>query len=427
MRWYIIRTLLFKEALRHWADRGGIFLVLLLIGASILLSFFGKEEAQETPLVGGVRRCYVDYWGSSSWINHLRTHEPASELDVVFRDGYRHFPPRDEQGEIVYEENTGAIQIDVQGQDSQGRPRYRIVLKYPGKDPTILGPFIEWFWKESLRYHRSLNMPVEIETAEEKITCPDEIALIRVRPNTEKTVAQGATDRPRNKFLYWGPHKDNDYYDQLTKQALPGLQPVEIEVQHEQLLGRADRGSLFAAALVIFALCFFSVYLMPALTCEERERGILLAQMLSPASAREILAAKFLFYPTIGLALGAVMAGIYRPAVLARPFFWGSVITAAVGYLGVGLTIASLARTQRKASIGALLYMLTIALLLYLSNQFNIVFINYFALEYYCPRITHAALVGTIEPYRWNLVGAIILAISWTILATTLFRKRGWQ
>jgi hypothetical protein len=42
--------------------------------------------------------------------------------------------------------------------------------------------------------------------------------------------------------------------------------------------------------------------LQSSLTCEERERGILLAQALSPASAREILAAKFLFYPVFALA-----------------------------------------------------------------------------------------------------------------------------
>src|SRR5205807_5458175 len=122
----------------------------------------------------------------------------------------------------------------------------------------------------------------------------------------------------------------------------PPPQPVEIEVQNYELHGRADERSMVATGLVIFALCFFSVYLLPALTCEERERGVLLAQVLSPASTGEILAAKFLFYPTMGMALGVALAAIYSPPVLTRPFFWMSLVTTAVGYLGVGLTIASL-------------------------------------------------------------------------------------
>ena len=69
--------------------------------------------------------------------------------------------------------------------------------------------------------------------------------------------------------------------------------------------------------LVMFGLFFVCVYLQSSLTCEERERGVLLAQALSPASPAEILAAKFLFYPVIALALAVVAAGTYKPAVLA--------------------------------------------------------------------------------------------------------------
>src|SRR5262249_3937479 len=76
---------------------------------------------------------------------------------------------------------------------------------------------------------------------------------------------------------------------------------------------------------------FVCVYLLPSLCCEERERGVLLAQALSPASPREILAARFLFYPVLGLSLAAVLAGTYRPAVLASPFFWLALVVAVCG------------------------------------------------------------------------------------------------
>jgi hypothetical protein len=114
----------------------------------------------------------------------------------------------------------------------------------------------------------------------------------------------------------------------------------------------------------LFSLCFTCVYLMPSLTCEERERGLLLAQALSPATATEILAAKFLFYPAFGILLATLLAGIHNPVVLSRPFFWMSLGTLSVGVLGIGMTIACLAKTQRAASLGALCYMLAVALVL---------------------------------------------------------------
>ena len=43
--------------------------------------------------------------------------------------------------------------------------------------------------------------------------------------------------------------------------------------------------------------------------CEERERGVLLAQALSPASPLEIFAAKLLFYPAAGIALARPARG----------------------------------------------------------------------------------------------------------------------
>jgi hypothetical protein len=167
---------------------------------------------------------------------------------------------------------------------------------------------------------------------------------------------------------------------------------------------------------------------LPSLTCEERERGVLLAQALSPASTLEILAAKLVFYPALGIALAALLAGIHNPATLTRSFFWLGASVAAVGSLGIGLTIASLARTQRAASMGALCYTMAVALLLFICRQNNIVALPYLALEYYCPRVLHAAISGAVYPYHWgNLAGACVLATIWVTVAAVLFRRWGWQ
>src|SRR3954452_15214336 len=77
MRWRIIRTLLHKEALRHLANRGGILMVLLLLVASMLLSFFGNQSGQAGGLTSSVEMVYVDYHeGDVAFVDHLKANVP---------------------------------------------------------------------------------------------------------------------------------------------------------------------------------------------------------------------------------------------------------------------------------------------------------------------------------------------------------------
>ena len=359
MRWRILRTLLHKEVLRHAANRGGIALMLLLIVASLLLSFFGAQDASSGGLSPGVRLCYVDYWTSSPLLAHLRSHLPPELADhIKFRPAQQ--VPTDRHGTIVYPQGTGAIQI--RPSDERG---YRISFWHPGGDASAMAPFEIWFWKEALHFTQS---------------------------------QMGAGPSP------------------------------SIEAERLPLKGGLDPRSGMATALVLFGLFFVCVYLLPSLTCEERERGVLLAQALSPATTREILAAKFLFYPALAVALAVFPACTYRPLVLSRPFFWLALLVAVFGSMGIGLTIASLARTQRAASMGAMCYTLTVALLLFICQQNSIPGLPYLALEYHCPRMLHAALTDAVLAYHWgHLAAAAVLAMLWSLLAVFLFRRYGWQ
>jgi hypothetical protein len=366
MRWHILRTLLHKEVLRHLANRGGIALVLLLVVASMLLSFFGTKDAAGGGFNPGVQRCYVDYWEEGPLVSHLRRNVPE-ELAPHLRFRPAANVPTAAGGTILYAQNTGAIQI----RPGASSGTYKVWFWHPGADGSALAPFELWFWRQAYRF------------AEAQGGRPD---------------SPGAPGVPR------------------------------LEAEHSELKGGLDPRSGMATALVLFGLFFVCVYLLPSLTCEERERGVLLAQALSPAAPREILAAKFLFYPALALALAAVLAGTYEPAVLARPFFWAALVAAVLGSMGVGLTIASLARTQRAASMGAMCYMMAVALLLFICQQNNIPGLPYLALEYHCPRMIHAALTDAVLWYHWgNLAGAGALAAAWAVTATLLFRRCGWQ
>jgi hypothetical protein len=260
---------------------------------------------------------------------------------------------------------ANAAAIQLRPGDAPGS--YRVWFWHPGEDGTALAPFEAWFWKESLRFN----------------------------------------------------------------QARPGAPPELVsagEAQRSGLTGAADRRTGVATALVLFGLFLVCVYLLPSLTCEERERGTLLAQALSPAAPREIVAAKLLFYPAVGLALAAALAGACRPAALAHPFFWLAALAAAAGAAGIGLTIASVARTQRAAGLLALGYTLAVALFLLACQRYAVPGLPWLALEYHTPRLLHAALTGTdLSSHTGHLVAATGLSCAWVGAAAFLFRRCGWQ
>jgi len=367
MRWHILRTLWYKELLRHGANRGGIVLVVLLMAASLLLSFFGGPTQSGENMMGGVKLCCFDYWQEDDLIRHLKNNLPDElRTRVRFRSvDTLHF---NQEGLIVYPQNMAAIQI----RNGAGETKPLLWFWEPG-GTAPLAPFEIWFWKELHRF------------------------------NNERTRMHVATENAQHLL-------------------------IEFDEKRSTLKGGLDPRSGIATSLVIFGLFFVCVYLMPSMSCEERERGILLAQALSPASAREILAAKFLFYPVLAIALAAVLAGTYRPQVLIQPYFWLALITAAAGSMGVGLTIASLARTQRMASMGAMSYMFVATLFLVICQQCRIPGLPYITLEYHHPRMIHAVLADAVLWYHWgSLALSLLLALAWIGLATYLFRRNGWQ
>src|SRR5262245_5593145 len=109
MRWYILRTLLYKELLRHVANRGGIALGLLLVVAALLLSFVGKKDNATGGLVGGVQRCFIDYDENNTWVEHLRRNVPPELKSQI---EFRSTPDTFARGAtITYPPNTGGIQL----------------------------------------------------------------------------------------------------------------------------------------------------------------------------------------------------------------------------------------------------------------------------------------------------------------------------
>jgi hypothetical protein len=364
VRWRILRILLWKEALRHVAQRGGIVLGLLLVAAALLMTLLGRDAEKGRSLLGGVEWCYIDHWQDDAWVRHLRQSVPE---EMRKRIRFRNIATALGPGEtITYPKAAGAIQI--RPLPGEGQPRFKIWLWHPDEDGSSLAPFEAWFWRATSEHFRE----------------------------------QAA--------------------------AITGAAAVELVQERSQLRGGVDMRTSIAAALILFALFFSCVYLLPALMCEERERGVLLAQALSPASPLEIFAAKLLFYPGAGIGLALLLTGITRPQALAQPLFWMTLVAAAMGSLGIGLTIASLARTQRGASMGALCYVLVLAMFLFICQQMRVPFLSWLALEYHVPRLLHAAMADAVFWYHGgNLIMSGVLAAGWLTAALILFRRCGWQ
>ncbi|MFO0845612.1 MAG: ABC transporter permease [Gemmataceae bacterium] len=312
--------------------------------------------------------CYVDFAEESPLVTHLRGRVPDG---LAGRVRFRPLGavPTDAKGTLLYASNTAAIQLRPPTTPASGGT---VWFWYPG-DRGAIAAYEAWFWKETLRFVQAQR-------------------------------ATGMSD------------------------AAPSVATAPLAEEGFALGGGMDPRSGLATALVLFGVFFLCVYLLPSLTCEERERGVLLAQALSPASTWELLAARFLFYPSLGLALAALLAGTYEPRALARPFFWMALVVCVAGSVGIGLTIATLARTQRSASMGAMAYLMAVSLVLYICQQNHVPFLPWLALEYHGPRLIHAALSGTALWHHWgSLLGAALLAVVWVVVAGELFRRRGWQ
>ncbi len=291
----------------------------LLLGMALLLSAYDHNGAVQSNagLMPGTLHCYIDYWGSDPWIDHLKTTVPPSlTAKIRFRDLSRVRG----NATIIYPAATGAIQIRPPQSPDGAR---NIWCWYPGDDRSVMAPFENWFWKSSRDYFRGL-IPV---------------------PGLPEFDADGA-------WVWRESHERFIEQIREVQKRIPRERRTEIDIpkltfERTKLGGKSvDMRTTIATALVLFALFFVCVYLLPSLTCEERERGILVAQALSPASAFEIMAAKLLFYPLLAIAYAGILASVAAPASVASWFFWATLAVLAFGTLGIGLTISCIARSQ---------------------------------------------------------------------------------
>lgn len=353
-RWRIVRTLLYKEALRFRYNWG----LLILIGAVIGMSSMVTISANMTKGIMAnpvqvVRQAVVYHDRNSSWADYLRAHLPGSDLQVEFKEiitANRQYPPLRDQ--------TISVML-VPPRGKQGN--YLISMRYEPKTAASSIPIRAWAVKETRAFARSTPAIDE-----------------------DDTVSVEAADR------------------------------VEVV-------------SVVITALVMFALYLISFNLYINSTGEEREKKVLLAVLLSPASPLEVIVAKALFYGAISIAVAACIVGMHQPQALLRPRFWTTIISSSVGYVSVGTVVICLVKRQSTLSMIGLLYMVVTALVFSL-GQTLILFaiVANLQFEYYLNRQLQNLLTdGSFPSHRLEQFALWILVCCWAFVAQYMFRIRG--
>jgi hypothetical protein len=393
-----IRTLAGKELHRLALNRGAIVMAFFLLASALLVSAANRSS----PVALGpstIQTFWVDYWEDGPWVRHLREHVPGN-LNVQFRSVAD--IPTDRAGTLQYARTDGAVQLRREGE------LWRIWFWHPGEDSRVLAPFEEWFWSESRQFfHRQA-----VQTAPESR-----------RAEIERMTPPPLGGDPAKLLQDW--HRQ--YRDQLLALAPHAVGIPEIAVEHSSLHS-VGLAKALSVALILFAIFFVGVCLMPSLTCEERERGTLLAQTLSPATPLEMLFAKLLVFVPIAAGLATIVGVFAEPELVREPLFPIVILIAATGAFGVGSVIALLVPTQRAASLSAMGYAMAVALIVFAAQRIGTPAVSRAFLEVHLPPLLVASLDGNISGVHWRAAfQPAILAGAWLLLAGLIASFRGWR
>lgn len=396
MRGYVLRTLFVKEARRVALHRGTGGMVLLLLVAAVLLSAVGARALEGTLGSTSASRCVVDTWDESPWVAHLRASVPDTlRARVSFRR------VGDQPGMIRYP--NGAVGIQLRPTDAGG---YKIWTWHPPGDEAAATWCEAWLWRETRLYFLEAVGPSDTTRALAlrdigAIAAHDDAwALREAHARFRERIDPGGSKVPR----------------------------LDVERSPFRSVSGAGAREAVAMGLTLLALFFVGIFLLPSMTCEERERGVLAAIALSPASPGEIVGAKLGFYFLFAFALAATLSGIAAPAALGRPFFWATLAAVALASVAIGFSIASLSKTQRGASLGALSYLFATGILLITGKDSALEPVTWLLVERHGPELLLAALAGVVRRAQWVQLGfSSALALVWVAVASACYRRFGWR
>ncbi len=376
----MLAILVGREARRLRKNPSALLLLGLLTAIAVLLSLSRPGPKPQM-------NCWVVYSEASPWTDLLRqraANNPrirvVSMAEVKSLSGFRVYPPHDCVIELVGQVSNlpAPPEPDQNGQIENLPHDQKINLRflYPGNDPNVIAPYLQWFWPATAEHFGS--------------TAPFAATTLPITGTSCGAVME-----------------------RLKQSSITELMTEEF----------------IATILLIIVLFVTCCHLQVSFTSQDRERGTLTALVLTPASTTELLLSRYIFHLSLGWTACAVIIGILRPVAFAHPLFWVTTALASIGLVSVGTVMAALARTQAAAGVLSLCYMLFGGVIFYLATKFSAFgSLKDASFESYSLPLLFLSLKQNLPlekaPGLINLAG---LVAAWTVAASWLFRQRGWR
>ncbi len=362
----MLRVLLAKEWLRLRKQPTALLLLGLLTAISVLIAT-GGPQLQGAGATAKLPTCWIVYDAENEWIQHLKQNVPDTPpIRIVAVD---EMPRRGDA--IAYPSGDCGMELIT-----KNRKQPRIIFRYPGTQPNIMFPHSQWFWGTTVAF-------------------------------------LGETSAFDQVLMPMGRSSPQSASDVMKQTSLSDLMTLEM-----------------VGSLLLYGVQFFCcAHLLISFTSQERERGTLLALALTPASVPEILLAKCLFHGSLSVTMCGIIVAILKPMALVQPLLWATLLVSAVGFLSVGILVASLAKTQATAALLTLCYMLGVALVFHLSRGWaSFAMVRELMFEHRGFLLIHSSLRTGGSPLDWIRLGGLgVVVLGWVTVATTIFQRRGWR
>ena len=372
IRWEMIRVLLDREIRRLQKNPSALMLIGLLTSVAVLLATskpVDDQPGEKSSATAAATPVILIYEERTEWLNYLQRNLPESpEVTVIPADEVQ----RNEGG---FQIPQGYALVEIRKGQREGVNGFQIIGHYTGASASSLKPFYEWFWPVLTFYHSQPDLF-------EQIDVPLNPAASQLKSLQETSVA---------------------------------------ELVQTELIG---------TMLVLIVQFFSCCHLLVSFTSQDRERGTLMALVLSPAKMSEILVAKFLFHATLSVLGSVLIISILQPAALVRPLFWLVLVVTSVGLMCVGTCISTLTKSQSAAGLLALCYMLAGALLYYLASRFSaFVYLKKLTFESYSFPLLYGTLKANISVMSvTKSLGTMTAIIGvWLLFARHSFYRYGWR
>lgn len=365
-RWYIIRTLLYKEFLRYRYNWGLLIVVMALLALSGLVAVSSRFHALPGQGATVVNQCNIYYYRNqqhAEWLAHLQAHPPRfPECRVEYYE-IKDFGPAN-----IAMVPPGLMKVELLAPAKDAAPGsaaslegWKICYWFGNEDSTGMHPYRDWLTRES------------------------------------------------NAFLNSSPR--------LIEETKQGRVPAGTEM--------LDRLPIVVASLALFALYLLSFNLFITSTGEEREKRVLLGLLLSPASAEEVLTSKAIFYSLSSLVVSLAVAGMYSPVLLLRPMLWLTVLFGSIGYVAIGTVVVSIVRRTTTINTISMLYLIATSIVMILS-QFLLPFglVKNLLMENYLYAQMKHVVADQQHGWLWlNQIALGIIVAGWCVAAVWVFRR----